>query len=75
MIRNPPAGRATSVPRSTASSPTRGQPEPVDQPGRPAPKVASACPGPLNSMLRPRSEERNGNSYRLHQLAAKYESP
>lgn len=29
----------------------------------------------LNTVLRPRSEERNGNSYRLHPLAAKYESP
>ncbi|MCB5165642.1 hypothetical protein LG634_12455 [Streptomyces bambusae] len=29
----------------------------------------------LNLVLRPRSEERNGNSYRLHPLAAKYETP
>ncbi|GGZ95233.1 hypothetical protein GCM10010371_63980 [Streptomyces subrutilus] len=29
----------------------------------------------LNIVLRPRSEERNGNSYRLHPLAAKYETP
>ncbi|MER5933934.1 hypothetical protein [Streptomyces sp. NPDC002054] len=26
-------------------------------------------------MLRPRSEERTGHSYRLHPLAAKYETP
>uniref|UniRef100_UPI003F496F80 hypothetical protein n=1 Tax=Streptomyces sp. CA-136453 TaxID=3240050 RepID=UPI003F496F80 len=28
----------------------------------------------LNLVLRPRSEERTGNSYRLHPLAAKYDS-
>ncbi|MFE3579848.1 hypothetical protein [Streptomyces vinaceus] len=42
------------------------------------PQAVSGLMAPLcdlNIVLRPRSEERNGNSYRLHPLAAKYESP
>lgn len=41
------------------------------------PQAISALMAPLCDLkivLRPRSEERNGNSYRLHPLAAKYES-
>ncbi|MFD3808173.1 hypothetical protein ACFWTC_32335 [Streptomyces sp. NPDC058619] len=42
------------------------------------PQAVSGLMAPLcdlNIVLRPRSEERNGNSYRLHPLAAKYETP
>ncbi|WP_331738051.1 hypothetical protein [Streptomyces sp. NBC_01276] len=42
------------------------------------PQAVSGLMAPLcdlNIVLRPRSGERNGNSYRLHPLAAKYESP
>ncbi|MFZ3494485.1 hypothetical protein ACODT5_14890 [Streptomyces sp. 5.8] len=42
------------------------------------PQAVSALMAPLcelNIVLRPRSEERKGNSYRLHPLAAKYENP
>lgn len=42
------------------------------------PQAVSGLMAPLcdlNIVLRPRTEERNGNSYRLHPLAAKYESP
>ncbi|MGW1764045.1 hypothetical protein ACWCQL_08145 [Streptomyces sp. NPDC002073] len=41
------------------------------------PQAVSALMAPLcelNIVLRPRSGERRGNSYRLHPLAAKYES-
>ncbi|WP_326594247.1 hypothetical protein [Streptomyces sp. NBC_01294] len=41
------------------------------------PQAVSGLMAPLcdlNIVLRPRTEERNGNSYRLHPLAAKYES-
>lgn len=42
------------------------------------PQAVSGLMAPLcdlNIVLRPRSEERAGNSYSLHPLAAKYESP
>ncbi|MFE2340222.1 hypothetical protein ACFXCR_11920 [Streptomyces sp. NPDC059431] len=42
------------------------------------PQAVSGLMAPLcelNIVLRPRSGERNGNSYRLHPLAAKYETP
>ncbi|RKS96963.1 hypothetical protein BX286_7150 [Streptomyces sp. 3211.6] len=42
------------------------------------PQAVSGLMAPLcdlNIVLRPRSGERNGNSYRLHPLAAKYENP